>query len=68
MKESWKFNIDLTYEHKIEKYESSISTGPFVILVFTTDGKCSEWNLGTAGLDTRSADLFVMSSEGLHAR
>ena len=29
MKETWKFNDDLTYEHKIEKYDSSISTGPF---------------------------------------
>src|SRR5882757_10448140 len=27
MKETWTFNIDLTYEHKIERYESSISTG-----------------------------------------
>ena len=29
MKETWKFNDDLTYEHKIERYDSSISTGPF---------------------------------------
>ena len=29
MKETWTFNIDLTSEHKIESYESSISTGPF---------------------------------------
>jgi hypothetical protein len=30
MKETWTFNIDLTYEHKIERYEASISTGPFL--------------------------------------
>jgi hypothetical protein len=30
MKETWTFNIDLTYEHKIERYESSISIGPFL--------------------------------------
>ena len=30
MKETWTFNIDLTYEHKTERYESSISTGPFL--------------------------------------
>jgi hypothetical protein len=30
MKETWKFNVDLTYEHKIERYDSSISTGPFL--------------------------------------
>jgi hypothetical protein len=29
MKETWKFNDDLTYGHKIERYDSSISTGPF---------------------------------------
>ena len=56
MKETWTFNIDLTYEHKIERYESSISTGAVPpILVFTTDGKRSTRHLGSAGLDTRSA-------------
>jgi hypothetical protein len=29
MKETWQFNIDLTYEHKVERYDSSITTGPF---------------------------------------
>jgi hypothetical protein len=29
MKETWRFDIDLTYEHKIERYDSSITTGPF---------------------------------------
>lgn len=29
MKETWQFNDDLTYEHKIERYESAITTGPF---------------------------------------
>ena len=28
-KETWQFNDDLTYGHKIERYEQSISTGPF---------------------------------------
>jgi len=27
MKETWQFDIDLTYEHKIERYDSSITTG-----------------------------------------
>ncbi|HEY9502567.1 MAG TPA: hypothetical protein VIR01_13125, partial [Pyrinomonadaceae bacterium] len=29
MKETWTFNVDLTYEHKIERYDSSLTTGPF---------------------------------------
>ena len=29
MKEAWTFNVDLTYEHKTERYDSSITTGPF---------------------------------------
>jgi hypothetical protein len=29
MKETWQFDIDLTHEHKIERYDSSILTGPF---------------------------------------
>src|ERR1044072_5244222 len=29
MKETWRFNDDLTYERKIERYESAITTGPF---------------------------------------
>ena len=29
MKETWQFKDDLTYEHKIERYDSSITSGPF---------------------------------------
>jgi hypothetical protein len=29
MKETWKFNVDLTYEHTTERYEGGITTGPF---------------------------------------
>jgi hypothetical protein len=29
MKETWQFKDDLTYERKIERYDSSITTGPF---------------------------------------
>jgi hypothetical protein len=56
MKETWKFNVDLTYEHTVERYEGGITNGAvFPILVFKTDGKRSKWHLGSAGLDTRSA-------------
>jgi len=65
MKETWTFNIDLTYEHKIERYESSISTGPFLR---------SSDSLPTASVQTGvwappdwihdQWDLFLMSSNG----
>jgi hypothetical protein len=32
MKETWTFDIDLTYEHKIERYESSIALWPSAVL------------------------------------
>lgn len=30
IKEIWRFDLDLTYEHKIERYDSAITTGPFL--------------------------------------
>jgi hypothetical protein len=56
MKETWKFNVDLTYEHKIGEVRLKFNDGAVLpILVFTTGWKHSQWHLGTAGLDTRSA-------------
>jgi len=65
MKETWTFNIDLTYEHKTERYESSISTGPFLQ---------SSYSRPTASVQTGvwappdwirdQCDLFLMSSNG----
>ena len=53
MKETWTFSIDLTYEHKIERYRGRYNNGAVPpILVFKTNGKRSKWHLGTAGLDT----------------
>jgi len=65
MKETWKFNIDLTYVHKIEKYESSISTGPFFQSSYSRPTTNREWGVW-APPDTIADQLklFVMSSSG----
>src|SRR4029453_13953748 len=65
MKETWKFDVDLTYEHKIERYDSSITTGPYVQ---------SSYSRPTGNIQTGiwappdwirdQLDLFVMSSDG----
>ena len=52
MKETWKFNDDLTYEHKIERYDSSISTGPFFQSRITAENKSGRWYLGPARYHT----------------
>jgi len=63
MKETWKFNIDLTYVHKIERYESSISTGPFFQSSYSRPTTDSEWGVW-APPDTivDQLKLFLMSS------
>ncbi|MFL6500197.1 MAG: hypothetical protein ACJ8LL_05710 [Candidatus Udaeobacter sp.] len=65
MKETWKFNIDLTYVHKIEKYESNISTGPFFQSSYSRPTTDSEWGVW-APPDTTADQLrlFLMSSSG----
>jgi len=65
MKETWLFNIDLTYEHKIERYDSSITTGPF----FQSSYSRPQMNLqrGIWAPSDNILDqlrLFVMSTEG----
>ncbi|MBL0153391.1 MAG: hypothetical protein IPP93_07870 [Chitinophagaceae bacterium] len=35
--DTWHFKDDLTYQHKIEKYESSFSTGPFQSFSMTSN-------------------------------
>src|SRR5262245_43732700 len=50
MKETWLFNIDLTYEHKIERYDSSINNrAVFPIFIFKPQNKSRAWYLGPVG-------------------
>ena len=65
MKETWKFNIDLTYEHKIERYESSISTGPFFQSSYSRPTESVKRGIWAPPDWIRDQlDLFVMSSDG----
>jgi hypothetical protein len=65
MKETSLFNIDLTYEHKIERYDSSITTGPFFQSSYSSPKISLERGIWTPSdniLDQLT--LFVMSTEG----
>jgi len=65
MKETWQFDIDLTYEHKIERYDSSITTGPFFQSSYSRPKmslECGVWAPSDNRLD--QLRLFVMSTEG----
>ena len=65
MKETWQFDIDLTYEHKIERYDSSITTGPFFQSSYSRPKMSLErgiWAPSDNILDQLT--LFVMSTEG----
>ena len=65
MKETWHFYIDLTYEHKIERYDSSITTGPFFQSSYSRPKMSLErgiWAPSDNRLD--QLKLFVMSTEG----
>ena len=65
MKETWTFNIDLTYEHKIERYESSISTGPFLQSSYSRPTESVQRGFWAPPDWIRDQlDLFVMSSDG----
>jgi hypothetical protein len=69
MKETWQFEDDLTYTHKIEKYESSISTGPFFQSSYSRPTMSEErgiWAPPDTTLD--QLELFVMSSNGFARR
>ncbi len=68
MKETWTFNIDLTYEHKIERYEGSISTGPYFQSSYSRPTESVERGIWAPPDWIRDQlDLFVMSS-GCFAR
>lgn len=65
MKETWQFNDDLTYEHRIERYDSSITTGPFFQSSYSRPKMSLErgiWAPPDTTLD--ELKLFVMSTEG----
>lgn len=65
MKESWQFNDNLTYEHKIERYDSSITTGPFFQSSYSSPKISLErgiWAPPDTMLD--ELKLFVMSTDG----
>jgi len=65
MNETWLFNIDLTYEHKVERYDSSITTGPFFQSSYSRPKTSLErgiWAPSDNTLDQLT--LFVMSTEG----
>lgn len=65
MKETWKFDVDLTYEHKIERYDSSITTGPFVQSSYSRRTRSVQSGVWAPPNWIRDQlDLFVMSSDG----
>jgi len=66
MKETWKFNPDLTYVHKIETYEGySTGPSPYFQSSYSRPTTNSEWGVW-APPDTivDQLKLFVMSSSG----
>ena len=65
MKEIWKFNIDLTYEHKIERYEGGITTGPFFQSSYSRPtGSVQSGIWAPPDWIRDQLDLFVMSLDG----
>jgi hypothetical protein len=65
MKETWQFDIDLTYEHKAERYESVITTGPFFQASYSRPKISLERGIWAPPDWIRDQlDLFVMSSDG----
>jgi hypothetical protein len=67
-RETWLFNIDLTYEHKIERYDSSITTGPFFQSSYSRPKMSLQRGIWAPSDNTLDQlRLFVMSTEG-HAR
>ena len=65
MKETWTFNVDLTYEHKIERYDSSITTGPFFQSSYSRPTGSVQSGIWAPPDWIRDQwDLFLMSSNG----
>ena len=65
VKETYKFNVDLTYEHKIEKYDSSITTGPYFQSSYSRPTQSVQSGVWAPPDWIRDQlDLFVMSSDG----
>ncbi len=65
MKETWKFNVDLTYEHTTERYEGGITTGPFFQSSYSRPtGSVQRGIWAPPDWIRDQLDLFVMSSEG----
>ena len=65
MRETWLFNIDLTYEHKFQRYDSSITTGPSFQSSYSGPKMSLQrgiWAPSDNILD--QLRLFVMSTEG----
>jgi len=65
MKETWQFNDDLTYEHKTERHESAITTGPFFQSSYSSPNINLErgiWAPPDTTLDELT--LFAMSTDG----
>jgi len=63
-KETWQFVMDLTYEHTSERYDSSITTGPFFQSSYSGPKVSVERGIW-APPDTRldQLKLFVMSTD-----
>ena len=65
MKETWTFNVDLTYEHKIERYDSSVTTGPFFQSSYSRPtGSVQSGIWAPPDWIRNQWDLFLMSSDG----
>ena len=65
IKETWTFSVDLTYEHKIEKYDSSITTGPFFQSSYSRPtGSVQSGIWAPPDWIRDQLELFVMSSNG----
>jgi hypothetical protein len=65
MNETWTFKVDLTYEHKIERYDSSITTGPFFQSSYSRPtGSVQSGVWAPPDWIRDQLDLFVMSSDG----
>jgi len=65
MKETWTFNVDLTYEHKTERYDSSITTGPFFQSSYSRPTASVQSGIWAPPDWIRDQwDLFLMSSNG----
>ena len=63
MKETWKFNVDLTYEHTTERYEGGITTGPFFQSSYSRPtGSVQRGIWAPPDWIRDQLDLFVMSS------